>query len=227
MGTPNPAEVVGLGLPWPTPMARESATLLATDAVAGGVITRKSGHRRGLSLTDKVNARRRYPTPSTADSWAGALEPGYGSPTMLAQAVNWPTPRAMDGAMPTGQWSSRERTEASSYGPMLSSAVRLGRRAGGTSIRPTLGLAAASPAPVLIGTPTASFGLRGGSGSAHDAGKWLRKGDEGYGELNPDWVEWLMGWPIGWTGLRRLGTGRCPSWRRQHLRILRRALGLT
>jgi len=21
------------------------------------------------------------------------------------------------------------------------------------------------------------------------------------GQLNPDWVEWLMGWPIGWTSL--------------------------
>jgi DNA (cytosine-5)-methyltransferase 1 len=21
------------------------------------------------------------------------------------------------------------------------------------------------------------------------------------GQLNPDWVEWLMGWPIGWTDL--------------------------
>ena len=21
------------------------------------------------------------------------------------------------------------------------------------------------------------------------------------GQLNPDWVEWLMGWPIGWTSM--------------------------
>jgi len=20
-----------------------------------------------------------------------------------------------------------------------------------------------------------------------------------HGQLNPDWVEWLMGWPVGWT----------------------------
>ena len=31
------------------------------------------------------------------------------------------------------------------------------------------------------------------------------------GSLNPLWVEWLMGWPIGWTGLEPLGTGKCPS----------------
>jgi hypothetical protein len=34
------------------------------------------------------------------------------------------------------------------------------------------------------------------------------------GPLNPEWVEWLMGWPIGWTDLRPLGMGRfLLSWR--------------
>ena len=31
----------------------------------------------------------------------------------------------------------------------------------------------------------------------------------GGGTLNPTWVEWLMGWPIGWTDLEQLVTGRC------------------
>jgi len=29
------------------------------------------------------------------------------------------------------------------------------------------------------------------------------------GLLNPNWVEWLMGWPIGWTDLRPLETAKC------------------
>jgi hypothetical protein len=28
------------------------------------------------------------------------------------------------------------------------------------------------------------------------------------GALNPTWVEWLMGWPLGWTDLKPLGTGK-------------------
>ena len=36
------------------------------------------------------------------------------------------------------------------------------------------------------------------------------------GQLNPAWVEWLMGWPIGWAGLPPLGTGRFQRWRRLH-----------
>ena len=34
--------------------------------------------------------------------------------------------------------------------------------------------------------------------------------------LNPEWVEWLMGWPIGHTGLKPLATGRYQEWLRQH-----------
>ena len=36
------------------------------------------------------------------------------------------------------------------------------------------------------------------------------------GPLNPTWVEWLMGWPIGWTDLEGLETGRFRQWLRLH-----------
>ena len=29
------------------------------------------------------------------------------------------------------------------------------------------------------------------------------------GSLNPTWVEWLMGWPIGWTDLKLSATDKC------------------
>jgi DNA (cytosine-5)-methyltransferase 1 len=32
------------------------------------------------------------------------------------------------------------------------------------------------------------------------------------GKLNPDWVEWLMGWPIGWTDLRPLAMDKFLPW---------------
>ncbi len=34
--------------------------------------------------------------------------------------------------------------------------------------------------------------------------------------LNPDWCEWLMGWPIGHTELKPLGTDRFREYERQH-----------
>ncbi len=36
------------------------------------------------------------------------------------------------------------------------------------------------------------------------------------GRLNPTWVEWLMGWPLGWTALEPLEMGRYRLWRQQH-----------
>ena len=38
----------------------------------------------------------------------------------------------------------------------------------------------------------------------------------GGGQLNPDWVEWLMGWPIGWTASEPLAMARFREWWRQH-----------
>lgn len=40
------------------------------------------------------------------------------------------------------------------------------------------------------------------------------------GPLNPVWVEWLMGWPIGWTDLKHSATARYHSWLRQHSKSL-------
>lgn len=36
------------------------------------------------------------------------------------------------------------------------------------------------------------------------------------GLLNPNWVEWLMGWPIGWTALQPLGMDKFREWLQQH-----------
>lgn len=43
----------------------------------------------------------------------------------------------------------------------------------------------------------------------------------GGGQLNPDWVEWLMGWPIGWTALEPLATDRFQKWRQSLFAFLR------
>jgi hypothetical protein len=36
------------------------------------------------------------------------------------------------------------------------------------------------------------------------------------GQLNPPWVEWLMGWPIGWTDLKPLATDKSHCAPQQH-----------
>ena len=36
------------------------------------------------------------------------------------------------------------------------------------------------------------------------------------GRLNPTWVEWLMGWPQGWTESKPLETDKFQQWQQQH-----------
>jgi hypothetical protein len=36
------------------------------------------------------------------------------------------------------------------------------------------------------------------------------------GSLNPTWVEWLMGWPLGWTDCDASGTDKFQRWCASH-----------
>lgn len=44
---------------------------------------------------------------------------------------------------------------------------------------------------------------------------WVER-DGKHGRLNPDFVEWVMGWPIGWTALAPLEMAKFHEWQRQH-----------
>lgn len=41
------------------------------------------------------------------------------------------------------------------------------------------------------------------------------------GQLNPQWVEWFMGWPIGWTELKPLAMDKFREWQLQHSPFLK------
>jgi hypothetical protein len=65
-------------------------------------------------------------------------------------------------------------------------------------------------------------GMCGGTGSWELLNKNTTKeearlmGAGNGGKLNPTWVEWLMGWPLGWTDLKPLGMGKFPCAPQQH-----------
>jgi hypothetical protein len=78
---------------------------------------------------------------------------------------------------------------------------------------------------VMWRTPNASDATKWSNQSMADRlakGQQLRlntqvspEGGKG-GLLNPDWIEWLMGWPIGWTALQPLEMDRFREWQQQH-----------
>ncbi len=56
--------------------------------------------------------------------------------------------------------------------------------------------------------------------TGHRKGKYAQGGDplshQAGGQLNPPWVEWLMGWPEGWTDLKPLATAKFQRWLASH-----------
>ena len=63
--------------------------------------------------------------------------------------------------------------------------------------------------------------LRSQVGAREDAAARTCQGGENFrtsvgGQLNPTWVEWLMGWPLGWTDLRASAMDKFQQWRRSH-----------
>lgn len=44
----------------------------------------------------------------------------------------------------------------------------------------------------------------------------VRNSDPGGGQLNPQWEDWFMGWPIGWTDVRHSATDRFRQWSDLH-----------
>ena len=51
-----------------------------------------------------------------------------------------------------------------------------------------------------------------GKGGTNGKKKMIQVYGNSGGKLNPDWVEWLMQWPIGWTALKPLATDRFRLW---------------
>ena len=45
---------------------------------------------------------------------------------------------------------------------------------------------------------------------------YMAEGQPTGGQLNPEWVAWLMGWPIGWASLNPLGMARFQKWLHSH-----------
>jgi hypothetical protein len=71
------------------------------------------------------------------------------------------------------------------------------------------GLSPTPPPPDNWPTPTtpSGGGNCGGSGAYKNA---IKNGTHIPHSINPNLYEWLMGWPIGWTDLKPLATGKWP-----------------
>ena len=141
-----------------------------------------TGRMAQIGLSQQVRLREMWPTP-TKSCGTGASEHGTGGLNIQTAVKLWPTPRAHE----VGDYT-RDHGQKGMERPTLTGAVKLW------------------PTPRLRG-------LCGGTG--HLQMLQAKLGDEegrkffNGGQLNPTWVEWLMGYPLAWTDLRAESVTKC------------------
>ena len=128
----------------------------------------------------------------------------------------WPKAGLMQDGLCLEQTMWVRRTEGSGSGYWPTPTVHGNNNRHGITKKAGDGLATAVkmwPTPCAVqGNSTGTMGEWGGSQN------WVRteNPDLARGQLNPTWVEWLMGWPIGWTAYEPLETARFQEWLQQH-----------
>jgi hypothetical protein len=177
---------------WPTP--RSCSAMAAT-------ITPESAHAENrFPNLETVVGRRLWTTPDTCGGGTGPSQLKRNQPR-LQDAVKWPTPQSRD-------WKDQASDEA---------LLRAAAGPGGQLNLPR--------AVVKWATPCAGDNRDRGNLGMPAIRRRMAKGKQinlsmsvsaTSGALNPDWVEWLMAWPIGWTDLKQSATGRFQAWLRSH-----------
>ena len=171
------------------------------------------------------------PTPRATDG-------DKGSRTAQGAAREWARGRNKDLGMVVAMWPT---PKASAAGPDL---AKLDRSATGISLQtavalwptPTVcgnynrkgasknsgdGLATVVRRYPTPGANEDSYRLNGNSQQSNSLGAIARRealaeSPESGGQLNPTWVEWLMGWPLGWTDSAQSATDKFRQWCASH-----------
>ena len=162
------------------------------------------------------------PTPVKADGERASLTYASGNPTLAGAVRLWPTSTSsmlMAADVVLARFAGDDPRR-----PSYQEAARMWPTPTVHGNHNRVGISATS------GDGLATAVKRWPTPTATDADKWNNKtveerlakgqsvrlpnqaaGGRG-GSLNPTWVKWLMGWPLGWTDLEPLGTDRFRQW---------------
>jgi len=147
---------------------------------------RKNDRKNGYGSLSMQVKARMWPTPNKRDWKDSGASQGARKSPNLGTVVHWPTPRSTDG------------THGGRVTPRKS-------RNGGNLIEAVSKEMFTTPCADDTGHRKKKY-AQGGSALSNQIG----------GQLNPTWVEWLMGVPIGWSDLKPLAMDRFRQWLQQH-----------
>jgi len=195
---------------WPTPR---------TTGLDGGSNSRKAAKARGM-----------WPTPTTRDfkgvSGSGRQEKKGHPEDTLPNAVAarmFPTQKSSDGERGgRGDLIAQVRNKPNSHFKMFPTptanedSYRLSGNSQQSRILGAMARREAIANAEKFATPQSRDFRTGQKERWENPEKTRNLNDQIGGQLNPTWVEWLMGWPIGWTDLRPLAMDRCRSALRLH-----------
>jgi hypothetical protein len=169
-----------------------------------------------------------WPTPIAQDAKHSGYAPsGPGKADKLSYAVvRWPTPRSND-AEKRGNFDEMNPRNGLPGAvkrwptPTAHNAKEGAHPSEFTRNTPTLTAQANWPTPVKSDYATRRPTKNWKGSSDLPSVVWTANGgtenpDKPPAKLNPVWVEWLMGWPLGWTDLKPLATDKFRWWQQQH-----------
>ena len=171
-----------------TPSKRLLFRLVPSTPRTGGTDARLSGVERWRqNITGEDGEPCLWKTPIASDSANREFyHNSRGEPNLSGMVKMWPTPKASDykGCGPSGSKSAYHDLKKNNLKGVV----------------------------MFYPTPTTGAGLCGGTGNFQQLKKLKDSGQiteeerrnmsQGNGgQLNPTWVEWLMGFPLGWTDL--------------------------
>lgn len=172
-------------LPWATPTTMDKLPPKSETALMREMTIARPGRSQPANLRDQVSNSQNWPTVQARD-WKGPSGRSMkGQEFDLPTAVKkYPTPLAS--SCHGANHNSPSRKKDGAYSINLEGAVKK---------YPTPTACAAK------GSSDASLTRADGRDRTNDRIDHAVFAQSGGGQLNPNWVEWLMGWPIGWTDL--------------------------
>lgn len=176
-------------------------------------------------LADSDEFSETWPRWGSTSNGVSFLRPIPALPICVSESGLWPTPTVcgnhnQPGASKSAGWGLSSAAKQWTT-PSASDARRGGRITDamtGSSLAQQVNTPARWPTPTASASKGSSRGAltrKSGASRANDRIDHAVMASDG-GQLNPMWVEWLMGWPIGWTELRPLEMARFHEWQQQH-----------